>query len=241
MTPIFDALADIAHRYLDIPTLEKRRSDSLDFHEVSVWSVKDALWAAYQAGVNTSAASTGDRDGSLMQKMLTALQMASNYMADDLDEGDATEMRVFGVIRSAIAEATANARVEAPSSSQLVLPPVLEALERAEFLMRRVHDGDHQALRNLPSASKQARTALARAKRSASASNSAPLVPVIAVNVQGGLINDMNSTSPVDVVVEDWDVSDEDTGKKPTRSVWKLVDGLSPKRAVMLRRLIAND
>jgi len=38
-----------------------------------------------------------------------------------------------------------------------------EALERAEFLMRRVYEGDHHALENLPSAAVQARTALARA------------------------------------------------------------------------------
>lgn len=37
--------------------------------------------------------------------LLKALQIASNYMADDLDEGDETEMRVFNAIRAALAEA----------------------------------------------------------------------------------------------------------------------------------------
>jgi hypothetical protein len=37
--------------------------------------------------------------------MLKALNMASNYMADDLDENDETELRVFRSIRTAIAEA----------------------------------------------------------------------------------------------------------------------------------------
>lgn len=55
MKPIFDILTEIANRYLDIPTLQERRSDNLDFHEVSVWGVKDALWHAYQAGVNSTA------------------------------------------------------------------------------------------------------------------------------------------------------------------------------------------
>lgn len=41
----------IASEHLGIPTLETRRSDSLDFHNVAVWSVKEALRAAYQAGV----------------------------------------------------------------------------------------------------------------------------------------------------------------------------------------------
>jgi hypothetical protein len=40
-------------------------------------------------------------------KLLAALETASNCMAYDPDEGDATEMRVFGQIRTAIAEANA--------------------------------------------------------------------------------------------------------------------------------------
>jgi hypothetical protein len=112
MEPIFEILAEIAHRHLNIPTLENRRSDNLDFHEVSVWSVKDALWAAYDAGVNTA-----DMEGNLVRKMLRALQMASNYMADDRDEGDETEIRVFRTIRSAIAEATATDPASDPATS----------------------------------------------------------------------------------------------------------------------------
>jgi len=44
------ALAVIARRVLGIPTLEERKSDRLDFHEVSAWGVKDALRQAYKAG-----------------------------------------------------------------------------------------------------------------------------------------------------------------------------------------------
>ena len=43
-------LTAIARKHLGIPTLEVRRSDALDFHEVAVWSVADALHAAFQAG-----------------------------------------------------------------------------------------------------------------------------------------------------------------------------------------------
>ena len=43
-------LASIAKRVLQIPTLESRKSDGLDFHEVSVWSVEAALRAAFAAG-----------------------------------------------------------------------------------------------------------------------------------------------------------------------------------------------
>lgn len=43
-------LEKIAEARLGIETLETRNSDSLDFHEVSVWSLKAALEAAYELG-----------------------------------------------------------------------------------------------------------------------------------------------------------------------------------------------
>jgi hypothetical protein len=44
------ALTEIATKILDIETLDTRKSDRLDFHELSVWGVKAALEAAYAAG-----------------------------------------------------------------------------------------------------------------------------------------------------------------------------------------------
>ena len=43
-------LQQIALDHLFIETLETRHSDRMDFHEVSVWGVKSALMAAYDAG-----------------------------------------------------------------------------------------------------------------------------------------------------------------------------------------------
>lgn len=43
-------LQQIALDHLFNETLETRSSDRLDFHEVSVWGVKSALMAAYEAG-----------------------------------------------------------------------------------------------------------------------------------------------------------------------------------------------
>ena len=40
----------IAKTELRIDTLETRNSDSLDFHEISVWSIKRALEKAYTYG-----------------------------------------------------------------------------------------------------------------------------------------------------------------------------------------------
>jgi hypothetical protein len=45
-----ELIAAIAKQHLLIETLETRKSDRLDFHEVAVWGVKDALEAAYRAG-----------------------------------------------------------------------------------------------------------------------------------------------------------------------------------------------
>jgi uncharacterized protein DUF6900 len=43
-------LQQIALDHLFIDTLETRNSDRLDFHEVSVWGIKTALQAAFDAG-----------------------------------------------------------------------------------------------------------------------------------------------------------------------------------------------
>jgi hypothetical protein len=43
-------MQQIALDHLFIETLETRHSDQMDFHEVSVWGVKSALMAAYEAG-----------------------------------------------------------------------------------------------------------------------------------------------------------------------------------------------
>ncbi|TRX47090.1 hypothetical protein FNY88_10940 [Corynebacterium guaraldiae] len=39
-------------RFEHITTLEARRSDDLDFHEVSVWGLKEILTAAYEKGLS---------------------------------------------------------------------------------------------------------------------------------------------------------------------------------------------
>lgn len=64
---------------------------------------------------------------------------------------------------------------------------------------------------------------------------------IVTVEVRGGLIEDMDATIPVHIVVEDWDIQDDHTGEKPVRSIWKLAGGLSGQKAEKLRRLIAND
>ena len=44
-------LLEIATKHFhSIETLETRNSDSLDFHDVAVWSIRNALAAAFAAG-----------------------------------------------------------------------------------------------------------------------------------------------------------------------------------------------
>jgi len=40
----------IARDVLHLETLETRKLDALDFHELGVWEIKQALIAAYEAG-----------------------------------------------------------------------------------------------------------------------------------------------------------------------------------------------
>ena len=49
-----ELLEQIAQQHLFINTLQTRSSDSLDFHDVSVWGIKAALEAAYEAGLNAA-------------------------------------------------------------------------------------------------------------------------------------------------------------------------------------------
>lgn len=49
-TTAADLLTIIAERELSLETLETRNSDSLDFHELSVWEIKAALEAAFLLG-----------------------------------------------------------------------------------------------------------------------------------------------------------------------------------------------
>jgi hypothetical protein len=45
-------LTKIAQKHLNVETLKERKSDRLDFYEVSVWGIKSALEQAYIEGQN---------------------------------------------------------------------------------------------------------------------------------------------------------------------------------------------
>lgn len=47
-------LEQIAAKHLHIDTLRQRNADSLDFHDLAVWSIHDALQAAYAVGAQAA-------------------------------------------------------------------------------------------------------------------------------------------------------------------------------------------
>ena len=57
MCQIDTILTLIAQKHLGIDTLQTRNADSLDFHDTAVWCIRDALKAAFKAGVELGAAS----------------------------------------------------------------------------------------------------------------------------------------------------------------------------------------
>jgi hypothetical protein len=54
MTTREETLRDIAQRILCVETLDTRKSDSLDFHDLAVWTLREALEAAFEAGKTAS-------------------------------------------------------------------------------------------------------------------------------------------------------------------------------------------
>lgn len=55
MSQIDTILTLIAQKHLSVETLKTRNADSLDFHDTAVWCLKDALEAAFKAGVELGA------------------------------------------------------------------------------------------------------------------------------------------------------------------------------------------
>ena len=49
-TPSEALLLEIATKHFRLETLETRKGDGLDFHDVAVWSIRAALEAAFAAG-----------------------------------------------------------------------------------------------------------------------------------------------------------------------------------------------
>jgi len=62
MSGIKDTIERLARDHLGVETLETRGRDHLDFHEVSVEGIRQALLAAYMAGIEECADAEQDID-----------------------------------------------------------------------------------------------------------------------------------------------------------------------------------
>ncbi len=56
------AVAEAARRFLHVETLNTRNADALDFHELAVWSIREALAAAFEAGAASAVAPRAEGD-----------------------------------------------------------------------------------------------------------------------------------------------------------------------------------
>lgn len=92
-------LGGIAKRHLAIPTLKSRRSNSLDFHTVSVWSVAAALDAAVDAGKRSVDIQSLDVHAILAERR----QIALIWGVEDLQEvrPDLSDEQAWQVLQNA--------------------------------------------------------------------------------------------------------------------------------------------
>lgn len=66
--PLEKIIEGIAREKLGVSTLETRRSDALDFHDVAVWQLRAALEAAYQAGLAVAKDKIAPHQGGLRRR-----------------------------------------------------------------------------------------------------------------------------------------------------------------------------
>jgi hypothetical protein len=246
MKSIDDLITEIAREHLGIETLETRNRDSLDFHDVSVWGVRRALLAAYEAGAG--AAATGREDvGTPCARERWRVVNRTGMPEIRAGEVSIADIRLNGHnmkhgkahARRIVAAANACEGIATLALEAGVLREMREALDRAAFLMRRVHDGDHRALRSLPGAAKEASAILTRANKGTTPSGEAgALPPIVIVTVRGGCVVTVESTVPLRVILEDWDCEDHRSGKKPYLAALPPTGHLSRCKATRcLRRL----
>jgi hypothetical protein len=77
------ATRDIARHHLGLETLETRNSDALDFHDLAIWNIRDALLAAFAAGAVAQSGPIVTRYTDLNDAMFDA-RLIGNGQALDL-------------------------------------------------------------------------------------------------------------------------------------------------------------
>lgn len=113
-------LAKIAKEHLSIDTLDSRKSDRLDFHDLAVWSIEQALDAAFQAGFDTAE----DRRRALGEELLS---YARNAEASKLTYSG---RRIFMLVLAAMQDAEELGGPEESDYMDLMVAIIREASER---------------------------------------------------------------------------------------------------------------
>ncbi|HYW37378.1 MAG TPA: hypothetical protein VE957_04630 [Terriglobales bacterium] len=90
----------IAREILRLETLETRRRDRLDFHDLAVWQIKDALQAAYKAGAESTS-----RERRLTRELKKLIARSADLI-DALDGTICDGEPEFPKLRKAVSSAT---------------------------------------------------------------------------------------------------------------------------------------
>ncbi len=94
-----EQFARIAFNHLGIPTLETRKSDSMDFHTVAVWAVASALEAAHESGVQSAQDSESELLSTL-EHVRATLKLRHLDQATDVEVEEAVRMSDEAITRS---------------------------------------------------------------------------------------------------------------------------------------------
>ena len=87
-----DLLEQIAREQCRIETLETRNSDGLDFHDISVWSLKAALEKAFEEGVDYGQQSISPALFELNRRLLGLADHAAEECSRRLEQDDHTAL-----------------------------------------------------------------------------------------------------------------------------------------------------
>ncbi|HZU37070.1 MAG TPA: hypothetical protein VFA18_14210 [Gemmataceae bacterium] len=113
-------LAEIAKKHLSIDVLDSRQSDRLDFHDLAVWSIEQALAAAFQAGLDAAE----DRRQVWGEELL---RLAQNAEALELAY---PSRRIFAQVLAAMQDAEEIGGPERSDYMGLMVAIIREASER---------------------------------------------------------------------------------------------------------------
>ncbi len=120
MESIKAILSGIAAKYLSIDALDSQKSDRLDFHDLAVWRIEQALEAAFEAGIYAAEDQRRTQNDTL-------LHQAQNASASELTY---PSLRVFTQVLGAMQDAEEIGGPEKSDYMDLMVAIIQEASKR---------------------------------------------------------------------------------------------------------------